>query len=556
MHERANYYVILGLDPGVSDPAVIAAAIEDGRRRWSGESSKGSVAARRKAQLYLEQLPEIKRVMSDASERREEADQARKLQDVQRQTRLRALDASIAVVRADGPASSRERAAQLVKEFGESFSEAEILARIRAAGVVIEEPPQKTPSAADAKPRLDPARVARLRPSLEVLGVENLYALLGMTPVSSPRALFDRADEMLKEILRIGHTDAKSTARKDLCGEALVLFASDAEKQKYDSALAVEPMEQLRPSIEMAGASGILSTDVQDVLLRQARELGVDAAAARDYLDLYARKRKWRLQQAARLPSEELRQCGYCFALEKDSRAQNCRRCGEPLVVACPRCDATMPTTHAACTACGYRVGDAPVVKALLRDGKQRAIAGEFLAALALIDRALLYWPGWQEALEARGEVASRRAARDAALGEIEALVRARKFVEGRAALARMRRAHGATGTEALERQVTDALARAEALEREGDALRAAGRNDDAIARYEQALEHCADLPRAHAAIAAFPPPPPSNLRAEPLRAGFRLAWKPSSARGAVRYAVVRGTKGRPRDRDDGAVVA
>jgi hypothetical protein len=556
MHERANFYLALGLDPNVSDGPAIATAIRDARRRWSTEAVQGSMAARRKAKLYLDQLPDIERVMNDPEARHEEAVAARRAQEMQRKARMSVLDEAIAVVRADGMTCSRERATQMFKEFGDSFSEPEIVERLRLAGISIAQPEKTPATSATEKARLDAARMAGLRPKLELLGVANLYEFLEMKPVSSPRALSDQADATLKEILRVGRTDPESSTRKELCGECIALFRTDADKEKYDNALALEPLEALRARIGVAGADGFLTIEVQDELLRQARALGVSAADARAYIEEHARKRKWRLMPAAKLPSEDLRQCGYCFALQADSRAQNCRACGDSLLVACPRCGSTMPTTHAACTSCGYRVGDAPIVKSLLHEGQQRALAGDFVAALASIDRALLYWPGWEPATTVRKDIEERRAARDAALAALEALVRAQNLVEARDAMDRLRRRFGSAGAERFEERITAGLSRAEALEREGETLRAAGRIDEALVRYEQALEECADLSRARAALSAFPPAAPCELRAEPLRAGFRLQWQAPNERGRLRYCVLRKELDRPRHRADGTVVA
>jgi hypothetical protein len=554
MKEHPNYYVILGLDPSVSDPAVIKAAIESARQRWSA-NMKGNLAAQRKAKFYLDQLPDIERVMNDLESRHDEAVAARPLQEAQRKTRLTALDEAIAVVRVDGTTCSRERAARLIKEFGDTFTEVEIVARLGGAGIAIDQPEKAQAAGATEKPRLDAARMAGLRPKLELLGVANLYEFLELKSVSSSRALSDHADAILKELNRVGLTDAESSTRKELCGDCLALFRADADKEKYDNALALEPMESLRPRIELAGADGFLTVEVQDELLRQARALGVGAADARAYIEEHARKRKWRLQHAAKLPSEDLRQCGYCFALQTDGRAQKCHACGEPLSVACPGCGTTMPTTHAACTSCGYRVGDAPIVKSLLREGQQRALAGDFVAALASIDRALLYWPDWEPATTARKDVEKRHTARDAALGAVETLVRARKLIEARDALDRLRRNHSGAGTEGFESRIAAGIARAEALEREGETLRAAGGTDEAVVRYERALEQCADLTRARAALSAFPPAAPRALVVEPLRSGFRLQWQAPGARGRMLYRVLRKELDRPHHRNDGTVV-
>lgn len=560
MDERINYYLLLELDPSIDDPGAIERAIQEKKRRWANESNQGHIAARRKAKLYLGQIADIQRVMSDPDTRAAAAVEARRLLLEQRRDRLRDLDSRIAMFRAGGKVTS-EAVARLVKELGGSLPEAEILDRLRAAGLSPDQEPPTAASAAAAKPRLDASRMDAMRPELQVLHHANLYEFLNMSPRSSPRTLRDRADEINREILNIGRTDPESNARKALCGQCLALFSSDDEKQRYDNTLAFETMESLRPHIEIAGEDGFITTDEQDELVKQARARGVEAEDARAYLEQVAKQRKppWRIQPVAKLPSEELPQCGFCGTLAKSASTKRCEECGEVLVLTCPRCAAEMPTSRAACGECGCRIGDAPVVKSLLRDGERCAATGDITGALAAIDRALVYWPAWAAAVALRKEVVTRRDAREAQLREVDGFVRARKLIEARAALERTRRSYGERGSEDTGRQIAEEIARAEALQREGDKLRAAGHGEEAMERYEQALEACADLASAQIALAATPPNAPTSLSLVPLQRGFHLTWRSGEAPGPRRrhrFLIVRKSGSRPQHQGDGTRIA
>src|SRR5262249_10545558 len=157
-----------------------------------------------------------------------------------------------------------------------------------------------------------------------------------------------------------------------------------------------------------------------DALLRQARQRGVAADDALAFIEDYAATRGWRIQQAGvELPAAALRYCGFCSALVPPAAA-SCPSCGRPLEIACPRCGAQKRGVNAACERCGCRLGDAPLVEALLRDGERLAGEGDFPAAVRCFDKALVYWPDWRPAREARGRVEEAQRRREAELAAVE----------------------------------------------------------------------------------------------------------------------------------------
>jgi len=50
MEKRPNFYIILELDPSITDWSTIQAAIQDKRRSWSTQRNQGTPDARRKAE--------------------------------------------------------------------------------------------------------------------------------------------------------------------------------------------------------------------------------------------------------------------------------------------------------------------------------------------------------------------------------------------------------------------------------------------------------------------------------------------------------------------------
>lgn len=548
--ERPNYFLLLELDPAVEDWSVIEQRLNEKKRAWALQSSQGALANRRKAELYLGWIGKIGQVLKDPESRREEALAARRRLVQERQARFQELDPHLEVLRASGGYTDKDLAA-LEKQMKGTLSQAEIGERARAAGLARKDP---APSAQGQRPRLDPNIARDIRQQLDAIQRPHLYAFLEMSPRCSASSLRDRADELNRELLRIGKTDIESSAKKALCGHCMAVFHDEERKARYDNTLALQAMEALVPQIETAGGDGVIVPAELDLLVRMARERGVDPEDALRFVLEHAAQRKWTVVQAAGLSAAVLLQCGYCARVADSQETIHCAGCGEALAPPCPRCKAPTPTQSRACGQCGFVTSDAPLVRALLREGRELAAQGDLATALERYEQVLVYWPEWEEALKARCAIAAQRAAREAALGQVEALLRRRRLVEARAELARFVRGHGPAGTDALQQELRDGLARAEALLSEGQRLHQAGKQEEGLSRYEQALTVCADFTEARAALEANPPAPPTGLMVKPLRDGFHLDW--TAIPGPASYRVVRKDRARPARPQDGVVVA
>jgi hypothetical protein len=551
---RPNFFLLLELDPAVDNWNAIGLHIQERRRAWAKDRSQGSPKLRRRAEMGLGLLPEIESVLRNPETRRQEAKEALRQRQQEERERLRELDDAIAVLKTGGTTCSPEQVQKLVQRFASAISPEQVRRRVEAAGLRVGSSgggEKRRP----ARETIDPGQARKIRQGLEYLGLADLYEFLGMRPQSSPKALCDQADEIYKESMRSGRTDAEASTRNDLAGYGKALFQDDAQKARYDNTLAIEAMEALKPNIELAAGDGVLSRQEMDALIRQARQRGVPAEDARIFIKNLAEKRKWIVPaNESELPSETLRVCGFCSALAPGG-AVRCVSCGEPLEMACPRCGARNPTNQAACVSCGCRTGDAPLVQGLLAEGERLALEGDFLAAQQRFEKALLYWPGWQAAIDAQRRAGEKRQAREDALGAIETLLTVHRLTAARTAIERFARAHGAAGLEDFQRRVRDGLEKAEALFKEGRRRRRAGDGEGALDRYEEALAVCADHEATLQEVSASPPPSPSYLRACSLASGFRLSWQLPATNRSLNYRLLRKAGSAPRHAEDGDVV-
>ncbi len=551
--ERPNFYLLLDLDPSCDDGSAIEKRIAEKLSDWARDRSMGNPKARRRAEINLALLPEIRALLADAGLRRQEAKEAQKQQQREKQEKARELDEMIAVLASGGGACSESQLGKLVEQAAGAFSSEEVTRRLRAAGVSVGG--EKGPEKARQRPVrevIDKVTAQSIRQNLEPLGLANLYQFLELPAQSSNPALLDRAEEIYGENQRVGRTDASASARNALAGICKTLFRSEPERTKYDNYLTIEAMDQLKLQLELAGNDGFITREEMDALVRQARQRGVSAEDARAYIEERAAQRKWGVQRdPAALPSESMKLCGFCSTLAP-AAAANCPSCGEPLEIPCPRCGIRNPSANAACQGCGSRVGDAPLVNALLKEGERLVLEGDFVGALQRFDKALHYWPDWQPAADAKKRAEERRRAREGAFAEVEAMVASRKLSAARSALDRFERAHGTAGLAELRRRIMGGLARAEEAWKEGEKRRRAGDTEGGLDRDEEALAACADFEPALRTLAACPPPSPGALRVAPMADGFRLSWQGPATSRSVTYQVVRKAGGLPHGADDG----
>lgn len=547
-----NYYVLLDLEPSVDDWAVIEAAIKDHRRSWSLAKNQGSPPKRREAERHLLLISDMETKLRDPQQRRAIAEEAQKEVKDQKAQYLSKLDELISVIHATSITPKDLKL--LVRQVGGGISESDVVARLAARGKSVgsDDAAKGVPK---ARPKLDRTIAESIRDNLRHIKKSSLYDFLGIGPRSSAKSLHDAGDEIYKDLRRKGLTDPDSTARQELAGHCKAVFRDASEKERYDNSYAAEAMKEFEGLLEVAARDSFLDQGEIDLIVRKARSKGVSQDVALECIEEKAHERRWSIQRSTALPSADLKLCGFCNVIAKTSKDTLCSGCGRLLVQPCPKCGQATPTQDECCGSCGCSTGDAPVVQGLLREGKEHLARSDFLSAVACFDRALIYWENWQPAIEAKRRVDDARRAQNAALDAVNGMVRTGRLEEAQSLLDRLRREFGDAGTEDAKRRIESGTQRARDTFRVAEALRVAGKSEDAVEKYSEALAYCADYQPAMRALAACPPPSPSDLQVTLGGDTAQLTWKTVRARGTVAYRVQRKASGVPNGPNDGTTV-
>jgi hypothetical protein len=556
MEKRPNFYTILELDPSETNWSKIQATIKNKQRSWSLQKSQGSPKARLKAERYLKFIPEMESLLKEPDSRSKEAKAATQEQKKDKQAQLEELDKLIDALGAT--TVSPDDVKLLVRKTGKIFSEKEVEDRLKQRGLRLEKEVAKKKI---ARPKLETAVAKGIRDELDALKLNNLYDFLNLehsprlTVRSSPKSLYERADEIYKDLSRVGKTDPDTTVKMNLAGRAKSVFTNDTEKERYDNTLATDVLTKLNNQLDIIGRKNFIETKDIDSLLKEAKKLGVTETVAMEYIEEYAAKKKWGIQKNAETTIPKLPMCGYCNTLATSEQDKRCRSCGEELVQPCPKCGKPTPTEDSACSHCGCHTGDAPLVKALLKNGKRLMAEGDMDQAISYFNRALDYWTDWQPALNEKKRAESKKQERIEELDKIKVFVKARKFEAGKSQLERFEENYGQARTETIKKQIDDGLHRAKQAYDIAEKRRLSGKTEEAFDKYEESLSHCIDFSASLSAMASSPPLSPQEITAQWIGESLRLSWNEVKARGKISYRIVRKQSGLPANDKDGDII-
>ncbi|GEM_PF-3416589 len=522
-----NYYIILDLDPQVSDWAVIEQKIIDKQRVWSKDLNQGNPVARMNASRYMKLVNNIKETLQDPQRRAEMAQQAREELERKRQAAFKDLTPFMEMIKFGGVKCPRSTITQIFNDLGHRLSEKEIEDYLRSAGIIIDDGKKEAPEK-PVKPKLEKANMSDIRKDLDLLRLENLYGFLGLKKNTASDQLKKQADEIYREY-QPKPINPERDARLRLCGYCKDIFASDKKKEKYDNSMDEEAMLSLERLINVAGEDKIIVKEELEHLLKLALEKNVKTEVALAYIEEYAGKKNWVVQKVERRQIDDFKQCGFCYTVNAPLSV-HCTRCGEPLVMECPQCRQKVPTQDSACSKCGTPMGNALEAQKRIEEGRQYLLVGDLKKALELFDHALVFCPSFREALEGKKEAEEKRAALERAIGDIEEMVKGKKLISAEHALEKLSRTYAGADTEKLRAKVKEGTAKARQLFSEAESLFHQGRGEAAFLKYEECLSFCADHSDAVEKASRCSPEPPSHLVASPNQEHntVRLTWKRS----------------------------
>lgn len=558
MEARPNFYRILELDGKLSNWSDIEAVILDKQREWGKHKNQGTPKQKLKAERYLKLLPEIKTLLKDPEARAQELKAFEQEKREEKDASYKKLDDLIADIQ--NSAVTNAVVDSLVSATQKAFNRDEVVSRLTSKGISVENfMGQKEKS--NTSKKLDASTANRVRNELETFHLSDLYEFLNLehSPElnmrSSCKSLQERADHIYKTHSRIGKTDPDTTLKMSLAGHAISMFASDDNKALYDASLAKDGLKQLDDYIDVAGANGLIEQKSYETLLARGKSFGFNPIIVAEYVEEYAKKKKWIISSDKNIDRPPLKVCGYCSTIASSSSDTRCRNCGQELVQPCPKCNAPTPTENIACPQCGCHIGDARLVNALLKESRSLEHAGKLDDAANQLRSALSYWDNWTPALEALKRIEALLEQSQQALTTIDYSIMAREFLAADTQLRKYQRTFGKYQTKTLERTISTALTKTKCAYEAGELFLKSSKNEQAYTKFNEAIGYCADFKPAINAIQNIPPPAPRSIKSRVIEKTAHVEWDTVNAAGKISYTIVRKNNHHPKTPEDGVVL-
>ncbi len=544
--DRPNYFLLLGIGVEFSwNEDAFERILRDKRNEWSRRVNVGvkTAKATQLAQAAMDQLDEIVRVMLDPALREEERSAARTEQAQQRADRFDEFQRALRIMVVKGFLFETE-AARLRKDYAGVEGIEERLARTPVRAPAEEQPLPE---------RLEPSKAATIRSLLSSVKQESLYTLLktvdsGLGDKPELGALQAAAKKLYQQTQQTMNKQLPGlAATQELAGHAMAVFGDETNRRRYDTTLALAPLDELIRTYQSA-LTPLKRIDASQVeqFLADARGCGASAGVARALLVKHFTELKWTVMLPADPDGgsqENVARCGGCQAIS-DTSENFCVQCGAPFRATCPSCGHVGPG-HGSCSRCGFPVSNQDWVRLLLRDCDELLERGELDGAKHKLTEAGNAWPmapgstdelrQWQDRCTAKYEELHRKREDSAR----EASARLLTLMESRHFMAAYRLAMSSPlPDQHLVRK------EAEGHVREADRLFALAQRpgtsvQQQAAYYRQALADCADHEKSQEALRRLPPDGPRDLRLVATDGHIRLSWQPSSTED-VRYLVVR----------------
>ncbi len=410
MAEPQNYYELLELplDPLVTDPAKVMVVIDAKKREWDKQKT-GPKALYFK--MLTEKVVDMKETLKDSDTLRKQGMDAQEKAKASIRRALNLMD--------QGKKSIAESDFKKLCVNHPALRQETIKAWTTAAGFKIvagggggggTRPTQPKQPAGLKLPSVQ--QLGDLDATLNVLDVASIYDVIGCTPTSSQAALNENIKKFKAKVRKMPKNSVKADAYNKLSPLASTFFADEAAKKGFDygwaNYLATKTIEtDIKYAI--TGNPPSITKDKYLNLIKKLREKGMgEAEAAWFVYDECCNKAHapYPLVDEDQARQPKLTQCPNCYALNEQG-AQSCTKCGNMLVIKCPKCGKMADATHRACS-CGFALGDIPLATMALANAKKASAKKDWEQAEEEARIALLYWPKNFEA--------------EAILGQIEAL--------------------------------------------------------------------------------------------------------------------------------------
>ncbi len=548
---RENYYLLLDLDPSIHDWSKIEAQIKAKQSQWSRDKSQSPSRARKlQAEVNLNLLPDIQRILQDDSLRLPEAKAAEKQLKARRREQLGGLRRDIRALSAKGYILESE-VNKLVRKYQKAnLAEAEI--RSEVAAKIVKDSADQSQSTVHP---LDRDVAQNIAENLGALGLSDLYAFLALSRHASLQHLRQKAADIDADLKQHAHKTGVISAKQALVGHCNVVFATEDQRQSYNRTMADNGLKAVTEMMNLMG-SNVIDAQTYKELLDQGLTSGASEEQTRQHILEVGKKRGIGVEVPSQL-GETYRECGPCGAINAPD-AKQCRKCGHALIMACPMptCQGQVPSIDSSCTVCGFPINDLPDIEQRLNQVRADAEDGKLQRAqraVQAIQRDYLpQHPDYPPAVALYNQIAQALQAQTDAIAHLQQLIREHRLMEAEHYYRTMSVELAASSTVTkLKIQIDKALHLADQAFQAAVHAESQGLYDEAFTHGSKVLSLVQDHPDIENLLDKYPPSPPTLLSEKADRI-VSLEWEKSASQGHMTYQIVRKEGAAPSSHRDG----
>lgn len=343
--DRENYFVLLGFDvakvlaQGDVLESEIKSVIEKKKQDWNFSSA---------TKHMLDMVPEIEKVMLNASSRKAEVKRLREL-------RNKTMEELKSTIRVSGEMDekAKKKLFNKNKKYGITINDIEKL--LREIG---DESGKKKNKVGFISPQDANTIEQNLEKIRQIEATENrtkgtsitmkhnLYDTVGLPVTATAAQMRKKADEEFKRRNESANKDnVKDPIYQIFYGKISKIFTSEASKAEYDHYLSIMKSKEFNDLIDAAADSHkTISSSKQLVLFEEGMRRKVDNTMT--YLLDYCEYKGYVIK-------EEVTICESC-GTENKPGISVCEKCKKTLFIVCPNCQKRSGNTQKKCIVCGF----------------------------------------------------------------------------------------------------------------------------------------------------------------------------------------------------------
>ena len=225
---QENFYILLDLDPLITEEAKINAAIDSKQQKWASDTNHPNSQISITAKQNLAKIPDIRTVMLSKELREKEATSAKEILIAKTHEQNKDLIATGSYLIKNGEILETDLEALLKKSKfkGISKEQALIILKAKIKKVVTEEKD-------DGIQILDREIIKRIRAALIIVNKKDLFHFLDRAPTSTFAAFLQKADEIYNLSSKNANKTAEVTATDSLTSMCKTYLKDEESKKIY-----------------------------------------------------------------------------------------------------------------------------------------------------------------------------------------------------------------------------------------------------------------------------------------------------------------------------------